>query len=660
MNMETEPSQRPLIQAPAGSKASFLAALAAGADAVYCGLKHFSARKEATNFSIEELIPLTQLAHEKGVQVYIAFNSLLKPGDLDQAGKLLDELTRWVQPDALIVQDLSLVQLAKQTDFSGEIHLSTMANVSFLKALDLVQKNIGVDRIVLPRELNIDEIKALAQACPKKLGLEVFVHGALCYGVSGRCYWSSFLGGKSGLRGRCVQPCRRIYSHNDQSKRFFSCQDLSLDVLVKVLLSIPQVRVWKIEGRRKGPHYVFYTTKAYQIFRDQGNDPKMKRAALGFLSQALGRTGTHYNFLPQRPQNPLHLDSQTGSGLFIGRVKGTREKPFLTPSTDLLVEDILRIGYEDESWHAIKKIHRYVPKGGRFFLKLSSKIRLKKGVPVFLTDRREKALEKMLSELDGELKKKSDPKFAISTFNAGLPKRCRKKSAALELYVYRMFVKAKRRDRTGAWLSMESLKELPRALAQSIWWWLPPVIWPNGEQELMALIDLAQKKGGRNFVLNAPWQMAFFPSSKGLNLWAGPFCNITNGLAISMLAPLGFSGVIVSPELGRDDYLLLPKQSPLPLGIVTSGNWPLCVSRVISDELKTEKSVISPKGEEAWSRKYGADYWIYPNWKLDVSAKQDELERAGYTLFVHLIEPVPKGIKLKNRPGLWNWNINLR
>ncbi|PQP33441.1 peptidase U32, partial [Desulfobacteraceae bacterium SEEP-SAG9] len=87
----------------------------------------------------------------------------------------------------------------------------------------LVRKNLGVDHVVLPRELDIDEIKTLAQACPKSLGLEVFVHGALCYGVSGRCYWSSFLGGKSGLRGRCVQPCRRNYTHSGQLHRFFSC-----------------------------------------------------------------------------------------------------------------------------------------------------------------------------------------------------------------------------------------------------------------------------------------------------------------------------------------------------------------------------------------------------------------------------------------------------
>ena len=125
-------------------------------------------------------------------------------------------------------------------------------------------------------------------ACPKDLKLETFIHGALCYGVSGRCYWSSYYGGKSGLRGRCVQPCRRLYTQGGESARFFSCSDLSVDVLVKVLMSIPEVTTWKIEGRKKGPHYVFYTVKAYQMLRDHGKDPKIKKDALAMLERGTG------------------------------------------------------------------------------------------------------------------------------------------------------------------------------------------------------------------------------------------------------------------------------------------------------------------------------------------------------------------------------------
>ena len=653
----------PLILAPAGNKASFLAALAAGADAVYCGLKSFSARMEAKNFTIEELIPLKQLAHDMGVKVYIALNSILKPDDINRVGEILVELNRFVKPDALIIQDLSLVELARQTGFSGELHLSTLANVSLPAALKSIRKNLGINRVVIPRELSIDEIKTMASACPHGLSLEVFVHGALCYGVSGRCYWSSYFGGKSGLRGKCVQPCRRLYTQNGQKRRFFSCQDLSLDVLAKVLLSVPEVSTWKIEGRKKGPHYVFYTTQAYKILRDHGTDPKMKKTALGLLEYALGRTGTHYNFLSQRPQSPINIDSQSGSGLLVGKIQGGKQKPYLNPRIELLLGDVLRIGYEDESWHTIHRVTKYVPKRGRLYLKLPS---VKKGAgmaPVFLTNRLEKALGEMLSKLEAKLASPQKRQSATSTFIAKLPtknsKTSGKRGQILELHVHRKPDSLKQ-GLTGAWLSAEAQKGLQKSIKQRTWWWLPPVTWPDDETKQKELIELARKNGGRNFVLNSPWQINLFSNPKNLNLWAGPFCNITNNQAISILSSLGFAGVIVSPELGRKDYLLLPKHSPLPLGIIISGYWPVSISRVLYKDFKTETIFSSPKGEDAWVKKQGSDFWIYPNWKLDLTSKKDELQRAGYSLFAYLHEPLPANVKLKKRPGLWNWNLDLQ
>ncbi|GMQ79977.1 MAG: peptidase U32 family protein [Thermodesulfobacteriota bacterium] len=660
MSEESEKSFRPTILAPAGNKASFLAALAASADEIYCGLRQFSARMEARNFSIEELVPLTLLAHDKGVKVYVALNALLKPNDLNIAGELLQQLERRVKPDGIIIQDLGFVQLARQTGFSGELHFSTLSNVSFPAAIQKVKKSFGVHRVVLPRELNIDEIKAMATACPKGLGLEVFVHGALCYGVSGRCYWSSYFGGKSGLRGRCVQPCRRIYKQNEQKKRFFSCQDLSLDVLVKVLRTIPQIRTWKIEGRKKGPHTVFYTVKAYRILRDHGTDPKMKKEALHMLSYALGRSGTHYNFLPQRPQNPVRINNQTGSGLFVGAVKGTKQKPFLNPKEALLSGDLLRLGYEDELWHGTIRVGKYVPKGGRLFLKPILKKSPEKKIPVFLIDRQEKDLEDMVSKLEKELPKTPVFKSNASVFVARQPKTSgKKKGKILDLRVYRRIDKTKLHGTSGLWLSDQGVKKLPKRIWTRIWWWLPPVIWPDDEQKLKGLVDSVLSNGAKIFVLNAPWQTTLFTHLKEMNLWAGPFCNIANVLALKTLASLGYKGAIVIPELGQKDFLSLPKQSPLPLGIVLSGNWPLCISRALSNDLETETSFTSPKGESAWVKKFESDYWVFPNWKLDLSINRKALEKAGFRLFVHLLEPIPKKVKLKRRPGLWNWDLEL-
>ena len=657
----SSPQPPPRILAPAGSRASFLAALAAGADAVYCGLKYLSARMEAKNFTLSELAVLTQLAHSRGVGVYIALNALLTTQDLDKAARLVDALVQTVRPDALIVQDLGLIPLARRAGYQGEIHLSTLANVSFPAALPWVRDRLGVDQVVLPRELDIDEIRAMGAACPPGLGLEVFIHGALCYGVSGRCYWSSFLGGKSGLRGRCVQPCRRTFEQQRNRRRLFSCMDLSLDVLVKVLRTVPQIRTWKIEGRKKGPHYVYYTVSAYRMLRDEGHDPQVKRNALGLLELALGRPGTHYRFLPQRPQSPLQPTVQTGSGLLVGAAKGAAPRLFITPRLALLPGDVLRVGYEDDKGHNVQRIGHPVPARGRLTLKHSGRRPIRKGTPVFLTDRREPALQKMLSDLEAAAAaipapREPEGKGGWTPPRATGPSR----APARMLHLNRVPLRRSRGQEAGLWLSPAALAQTPRGRRSAIWWWLTPVLWPEGQTALAALIKRLVRSGARRFVLNAPWQRSLFKNGKGLDLWAGPFCNLANPAALETLKQAGFTGAFVSPEMGREDYRVLPRLSPLPLGIVVAGLWPLCLSRVRADDLRLDKPFKSPRGEQAWVSRRNANFWIYPNWPIDLRPQQKELARAGYRFFVQIEEPLPKGIQIKPRPGLWNYKLGLK
>ncbi len=651
----------PRILAPAGSRASFLGALAAGADAVYCGLKHLSARMEAKNFSLPELAALTRLARDRGVGVYIALNALLTTRDLDRAARLVDALVHTVRPDALIIQDLGLIPLARRAGFGGEIHLSTLANLSFPAGLAWARGHLGVDQVVLPRELDIDEMRTMAEACPPGLGLEVFIHGALCYAVSGRCYWSSFLGGKSGLRGRCVQPCRRTFAQQRTRRRLFSCMDLSLDVLVKVLRTIPQIRTWKIEGRKKGPHYVYYTVSAYRLLRDEGRDPQAKKAALGLLEMALGRPNTHYRFLPQRPQSPLQPSVQTGSGLLVGAAKGASPRTFISPRITLLPGDVLRVGYEDDKGHNVQRIAHPVPARGRLTLKPAGRRPIRKGTPVFLTDRREPALQKMLANLEADAAAIPLPSEPAGQGSWTPPRAARPGRAAVRtLQLHRMPMRRGRGFETGLWLSPSALDQTPRGRWAAVWWWLTPVLWPEGQAELVARVERLVGRGARRFVLNAPWQQSLFKTAQGLDLWAGPFCNLANPLALDVLKKAGYSGAFVSPEMGREDFQALPPSSPLPLGVVVAGMWPLCLSRVRAEDLRPDQPFTSPKGEQAWVSRRNANFWVYPNWRLDLSRQQAELARAGYRLFVQIEEPLPKGIKIKPRPGLWNYKVGLK
>jgi U32 family peptidase len=652
---------KPEILAPAGNKDAFLAAVAAGADAVYCGLKSYSARMAAHNFTVEELAVLARLARDRNVKLYITFNTLLKPDELVPAGRLLDQVRRIVQPDALIIQDLAVAELAKQVGYKGEIHLSTLANVSMSGILHRLPKAFGIQRVVLPRELDIEEIRQMAAACPMDLSLEIFVHGALCYGVSGRCYWSSFLGGKSGLRGRCVQPCRRRYAQEKESRRFFACRDLSLDVLTKVLSGIAQIRAWKIEGRKKGPHYVYYTTTAYKMLRDEGQDSQVKKAAVQLLEQSLGRQGTHYHFLPQRPQNPIDTQEQSGSGMLVGVVRGGRDKAYFEPRIDLLPMDRLRIGYEDDAGHQTLDLSKGVPKKGKFFYKPFRGRVPARGTPVFLIDRRESALTEQVAALEQRLDA-VQPETTIppSAFNLRLPPGSPKKPRVRLMQVMRQPGRRHPDASLALWLDPEQNQQFRSGQPVHAWWWLPPVIWPSEEAAWRDTINMLVRQGARRFVLNAAWQVALFKPFDGLSLWAGPFCNCSNPLAIRAFKMMGGQGAIVSPELGYGDLQGLADKSVLPLGIVVSGFWPFCVSRVVAEDLKTGQPFVSPKQEQGWTVHHGQLYWTYPNWPIDLRSEQERLKRIGFRLFVHLDEPVPRAVKIKKRPGRWNWDAGLK
>jgi putative protease len=654
----------PEILAPAGDANSFLAALSAGADAVYCGLKHFSARMQAENFPMKDLARLTGLAHKMDRKVYVAMNTLLKPGEEAQAGRLVDRLARAVSPDALIVQDLGMAEVARQAGFQGELHLSTLANVSSPTALALMP-SLGITRVVLPRELNVDEMRQMAEACPGDVALEAFVHGALCHNVSGRCWWSSFLGGKSGLRGRCVQPCRRVFTRKGQPGRYFSCHDLSLDVLAKALLTIPQVKAWKIEGRKKGPHYVFYTTTAYRMLRDSPDDPQVKKAALSYIEQALGRPTTHYAFLPQKARNPVDALTQTASGQMIGRLNMSEaRKYFVNPRQPMLPGDLLRLGYEDEAGHQIVRVTRSIPKGGRYDLTLNGrgKERPRAGMSVFLIDRREPELMRRVDALAAEMLKIPEAPALESDFEPEFPKpfRAPRGARAESIHLWRQPPKGPAKGQAGVWVSATKTQHLPLGRAASTWWWLPPVIWPNEEKDFLDIVEIILKRGGKRFVLNAAWQTGLIGRKRReMELWAGPFCNVDNPLALGRLKGMGFDGAIVGPELSGKDILGLPAKSPLPLGIVTYGLWPLGISRTMSTDVKACEPITSPMGEVSFVTRYGQNFWIYPNWDLDLREKEELLAKVGYLQLIHLREPFPKNMEKKERGCVFNWDLDV-
>lgn len=270
----------PFLLSPAGSMPALRAAVDAGADEVYLGGPVFNARMNAGNFDRETLVSAASLCRRNGVRLHITLNTLIRDREFASAMEYVGFLAREVRPDAIIIQDLGLAAQIRREYPSLALHASTQLRIhSYLDAEFL--KDFGFTRAVLARELPEEDIKAFAAAVPET---EIFVHGALCVSESGGCLMSSVIGGRSGNRGECAQPCR-LPCGNGYA---LSLKDLCLaDRMDSVLES--GVTSLKIEGRMKSPDYVYAVTSVYRRLIDEHRNATEKE--LRFLADVFSRGG---------------------------------------------------------------------------------------------------------------------------------------------------------------------------------------------------------------------------------------------------------------------------------------------------------------------------------------------------------------------------------
>ncbi|MDR2049582.1 MAG: U32 family peptidase, partial [Treponema sp.] len=254
------------LLAPAGSPEALDAAVAEGADAVYLGLREFNARMRSANFAYAQFEAALKSLHRMGRKVYVTVNTVFEQRESDRVYRLLKYLAE-TGPDGVIVQDFGIVKMAR--DFPGlRLHASTQMNIASARGANALSKH-GVSRVVLSRELTLEEIRGIRRGT--NLELETFVHGALCISESGLCLFSSYLGGKSANRGMCTQACRRFYRAGSDLQEtggyFFSPCDLSLIGRTGDLAEAG-VRSFKIEGRMKSAEYVGTVVSAYRLVID--------------------------------------------------------------------------------------------------------------------------------------------------------------------------------------------------------------------------------------------------------------------------------------------------------------------------------------------------------------------------------------------------------
>jgi putative protease len=347
------------LLAPVGDGEALKAAIAAGADAVYLGGKEFSARQYAENFDLAELQAATDLLHLHGKKIYVTVNTLITDSEIERAMSYLMEIYN-LGVDAVIVQDLGLIHLCRRLLPRLNLHASTQMTVHNLEGAQFL-KELGINRVVLARELTMNEVAAIVAG--SGMEVEIFVHGALCICYSGQCLMSSIIGGRSGNRGRCAQPCRLEYQLlKDKNPlaaagpHLLSPKDLALLGMIPEL-HLAGVCSLKVEGRMKRPEYVYSVIKVYRKALDRYlADPahfQADPAEFAKLEEVFNRGFTTGYFGGNRNAQLMSYTRPNNRGVFLGRVVSADHR-----SQQLTLKLEAELDSEDE-------IEIWVSQGGR-------------------------------------------------------------------------------------------------------------------------------------------------------------------------------------------------------------------------------------------------------------------------------------------------------
>ena len=351
------PQSTPELLAPAGSLDAVRAAIANGADAVYLGAERFNARDDGAQLSMDEVGEACRLAHERGRRIYLTLNTLVKPAELEAALSLLgDAIDHGV--DAAIVQDVGLVRLIQRVYPGFEVHGSTQMTVHDASGAAVMQE-LGIDRVVLARENSLEDIRAIRAAVPD-LGLETFVHGALCISYSGQCYMSGMISERSANRGSCAQSCRKDYHLTDMNTGreldagyLISARDLGAGEHLEEITKAG-VGCLKVEGRKKKPEYVAVVTRSYRDWLDRvgrGESAAPSVEETGPLVQIFSRGFTGGMYGGRAGRDYVTRSHPDNRGVVLGAVVGRDGDELLVDvSEELAVGD--GVGFESPEGRA--------------------------------------------------------------------------------------------------------------------------------------------------------------------------------------------------------------------------------------------------------------------------------------------------------------------
>ena len=588
---------RPELLAPAGSPEALRAAVQNGADAVYLGWGAFNARRGAKNFSDEEFAAALAYCHERGVRVFLTLNTLVTDRELPQALETAVQAGR-LGVDAVLVQDWGLFGLLRRTLPDLPLHASTQMSLFTSGGAREIAAD-GCERVVIARECSAEDTRTICENCPVEV--EVFAHGALCMCYSGQCGMSALIGGRSGNRGRCAQPCRLPYGVNAPAKKAYplSLKDSCLAGRLEEMGAMG-VSCVKLEGRMKRPEYVAVITRIYARLLEEGRGPTADERAE--LEQAFSRSGFTDGYLTNRNDGKM-FGVRTEADAAATRAATPKARELFRRELQRVpvhyelsggVEDGgVKLTARDDDGHRVSVysadepqpaqkdplpgIERALNKtGGTPFAAAGITVDAGEGSLGFLpgsawNEMRREALDKLL-EKRSEVTPHAVQAFEMPTYPAHtvgqLPALAARfanaaqcPAEAVEKLQYLIFPITEAESIPEAWRG-KTLLELPR------------VMFGRLEQKTAARLDALQDAGFAGAVVNNPAQLRY---TDGWTLYGGLGLNVTNPMSAARYASLGVRGMLLQPETA---LTAMQAVAPgVPTAALCYGHLPLMLTR---------------------------------------------------------------------------------
>ncbi len=586
------------LLSPAGSPEAVIAAVQSGANAIYLGCGSFNARRNATNFTRADLLTAVEYCHLRGVRVYLTMNTLLYDRELEEAADLV-RYADSIGVDAILVQDLGVLRMIQSTAPDMEVHASTQMTLHNLDGI-LLAADLGIKRAVLSRELSRRQIARLCAQSP--IELEVFVHGALCMCYSGQCFFSSVLGGRSGNRGLCAQPCRLKYGWNGKADReLLSLKDLSL---VQQLHELEELGVAcaKIEGRMKRPEYVAVVTGIYASVLREGRLPT--EAELQQLASAFSRQGftqAYYKGKPGPAMFGVHKENSVDPMPLFKAAKaayshGEHCALPVTLTAEIRANRPVTLTVRDEDGHnatvtgtvpeaALRKAitaqeaERQLSKSGGTPFRITADCVTEPGLSLplsALNALRREALEQLSAQRIQPPNHRQHPWQPPV-----LPKVPRPTAGyAVQVRSWAQLTPALLAlQPSRVELPLELAADLPRlqALAAqcAVALVLPRVLWDDTRAQALALLKCAREAGITD-CLCSTWGSVQLARSEGFRVLGDYGLGVTNGTTLCAFAELGFQSATLSFEQRLARLRELP--APLPTELIVYGRLPLMIT----------------------------------------------------------------------------------